>query len=224
MNNDNASAWQKVSAKFLTMSQREQLLILISGLVALILLGYTFLIEPNLNQTNNLTKSILLAQSEQQKLAGQVVEIQNQFKHDPNIAIRERIDILNEEISTLDIQLQQQTDNLVPANQMASMLEKILQESKGIKLIELASISPTPIYLSKPSEDDKQPEPDLYRHGVQIVMQASYFDIQDYLQKLESLQWKFYWKKFDYKVDVYPNGQINLEIYTLSTNQAFIGV
>ncbi|MGJ8680158.1 type II secretion system protein GspM [Paraglaciecola sp.] len=223
MNDINQAGWQSLSNKFLAISLREQLLILVTGLVAISLLTYTFLIEPNINQTKRLNSDILFAKSEQEKLQQQIAEVQNQFKNDPNATIRERIELLDKEIATWDLELQKQTNNLVPANQMASMLENVLSDNKGIKLIELASINPTPIYLSKPDKDGAERTADLYRHGVKIVLQGSYFDIQTYLQKLESLKWKFYWKKFDYQVDAYPQGLVNLEIYTLSTSQAFIG-
>ena len=92
-----------------------------------------------------------------------------------------------------------------------------------LKLIELQSIAPLPILLEKNMEDE-EPKVGLYRHGVALVFEGNYFDIQQYLEKLESLPWHFYWKKFDYSVAEYPTASVELEIYTLSTNKAFIGV
>jgi MSHA biogenesis protein MshJ len=103
------------------------------------------------------------------------------------------------------------------------MLESVLAGSKGLKLIELQSIAPTPILLERP-EQGEEPKAGLYRHGVTLIFEGSYFDIQQYLEKLEALPWKFYWKKFDYLVGDYPTASVELEIYTLSTNKAFIGV
>jgi MSHA biogenesis protein MshJ len=224
MNKNKQSAFLRLSIKFFNISLRERTLILVAGLVVIVLLAYTFLLEPSVNTSSKLKRDILLAQSEQVTFQQQISDINQKFKNDPNVVIRERIDILNQEIMSLDAKLQDQTSNLVPATQMANMLENVLLESKGIKLNELASIAPTPIFLSKPDQDNKNPTADLYQHGVRIVLQGSYFDIHEYLEKLESLQWKFYWKKFDYHVDAYPKGLIELEIYTLSTSKAFIGV
>ena len=44
------------------------------------------------------------------------------------------------------------------------------------------------------------------------------------LAELEGLDWRFYWKSFNYNVNEYPLATVELEIYTLSTNRAFIGV
>jgi MSHA biogenesis protein MshJ len=103
------------------------------------------------------------------------------------------------------------------------MLENVLVGSKGLKLIELQSITPISISLGQ-SQEGEEPIAGLYRHGVTLVFEGSYFDIQRYLEKLESLPWQFYWKKFDYLVGEYPTASVELEIYTLSTNKAFIGV
>ena len=64
----------------------------------------------------------------------------------------------------------------------------------------------------------------LYRHGVAITIEGRYFDIQQFLQNVEQLGWRFYWKKFHYTVSDYPTASVELELYTLSTSKAFLGV
>ncbi len=92
-----------------------------------------------------------------------------------------------------------------------------------LKLNELRSIPPVPLLLQQTEKSD-EPKAGLYRHGVTLIFEGKYFDIQQYLENLESLPWQFYWKKFDYIVGDYPTASVELEIYTLSTNKAFIGV
>lgn len=215
--------YKKLSIKFLMLSLREQLLILFCGLVVVILIMYTLFLEPLLDDTKKLQKNSVSAENEISSLVDQVATLSDQLKNDPNNPVRERIDVLTRQIQNITEQLEVQTNNLVPANKMAGMLESVLTGSKGLKLIELQSIAPTPILLEQPKEGE-EPEAGLYRHGVTLVFEGSYFDIQQYLEKLESLPWKFYWKKFDYIVGDYPMASVQLEIYTLSTNKAFIGV
>jgi MSHA biogenesis protein MshJ len=88
--------------------------------------------------------------------------------------------------------------------------------------VELRSIPPTPMLSTEAKGSDA--ELNLFRHGIMLTLEGEYFDIQRYLQKIESLQWQFYWKKFDYTVSEYPMAKVQLELYTLSTNKAFIGV
>jgi MSHA biogenesis protein MshJ len=215
--------YTKLSIKFLKASFREQLLMLFCGLVVVIYMMYTFLLEPQLNNSEKLQQDNLRAKNETITLVGQVAELADKLKTDPNDPIRKRIAVLKKQIQNITRQLETQTDNLVPANKMASMLESVLAGSKGLKLIELQSLAPIPVLLEQPKEGE-EPMAGLYRHGVTLVFEGSYFDIQRYLEKLESLPWQFHWKKFDYLVGDHPTANVELEIYTLSTNQAFIGV
>jgi MSHA biogenesis protein MshJ len=215
--------YRKLSGKFHAMSLREQLLILICGLVVLILLMYTLLFEPLFDNSDKLQQNSESAKNEIATLIGQVAQLTEKLQTDPNDPVNERIDVLKREIHNITNQLEAQTDSLVPANKMAGMLESVLAGSKGLKLIELQSIAPIPILL-EPAEEGENSKAGLYRHGVTLVFEGKYFDIQQYLEKLELLPWKFYWKKFDYVVGDYPTASVVLVIYTLSTNKAFIGV
>lgn len=215
--------YRKMSVKFIKVSMREQILILCCGLAVLILMMYTFLLEPLLDNTEKLKQNSIRAEKEITSLVGQVANLTRKLKTDPNVPIRKRISVLTSQIQNIDKQLGAQTNNLVPANKMAGMLESVLTGSKSLKLIELRSIAPSPLLLKQAQTSD-EPGASLYRHGVTLIFEGSYFDIQQYLERLESLPWQFYWKKFDYLVGDYPTASVELEIYTLSTNKAFIGV
>ena len=223
MSSSDDSEYTKLSTKFLAVSLREQFLILFCGVVVVILMMYTFLLEPLLDNSEKLQQNSMAAKKEMAILVGQVAALTDKLKTDPNDPVSERIGILQRQIQNIDEQLGAQTNNLVPANKMATMLENLLAGSSGLKLIELQSISPQPILLEQRKEGE-EPKVGLYRHGVTLVFEGNYFDIQQYLAKLESLPWQFYWKKFDYLVGDYPTASVELEIYTLSTNKAFIGV
>ena len=208
------------SEKFLKFSVREQVLILVCGLIGVILLAYTLLFEPLLADSEKLQKNSASMARQLSDLTEQIDILTIKLQEDPDAAVRERIKVLESQIQSLANQLIEQTKNLVPANKMASMLESVLTGSKGLKLIELQSIAPVPILVD---EENKQ-DAGLYRHGVTLVFEGSYFDIQKYLEKVESLPWQFYWNKFDYLVNEYPKATVELKIYTLSTNKAFIGI
>jgi MSHA biogenesis protein MshJ len=229
MSNSLEQEYKKLSIKFLDLSLREQILILFCGLAVVILIMYTFLLEPMFNHSEKLQQNSNSDATEITILTGQVAELTEKLQDDANGPVRERIALLKRQIQNVSNQIKAQTDSLVPANKMADMLESVLAGSKGLKLIELQSIAPLPILLNQPEEGEEveegeEPIAGLYRHGVTLVFEGNYFDIQRYLEKLESLPWQFYWKKFDYLVGDYPTASVELEIYTLSTNKAFIGV
>ncbi len=62
----------------------------------------------------------------------------------------------------------------------------------------------------------------LYQHGLRITLTGTFFDIQAYLNTIEQLPKKFYWRIFDYQMQRYPQAEVVMEIYTLSMNKEFI--
>jgi len=64
----------------------------------------------------------------------------------------------------------------------------------------------------------------VYKHSVRITLKGQYFFVVDYLKRLESLSWRFYWEFIDYEVEVYPTATVTLEVYTLSTDKGAWGV
>ena len=223
MSNSLQQDYKKLSNKLDGVSGREQFLIFGCGLVVVILLSYSLLIEPMYLKAQQLDKRSKSAQLEITTLSAELAGINRKLKQNPNVGVLERIEKLDQEIVSVDEKIHQHTRHLVPATKMATLLENILVETKGLKLLELTSIAPTPLLIDASSEGDEDAEA-IYRHGMTLIFEGNYFDVQRYLQKIESLNWQFYWKKFDYLVSDYPTSKVELEIYTLSTNKAFIGV
>jgi|TARA_B110000503_G_C7143608_1_gene411967 MSHA biogenesis protein MshJ len=222
MNNDAGQTYKQLTIKFLNISLREQMLILFSGLIVVILMMNTLALEPIFESSEKLQKKSHSADKEMRLLKQQVAALTDKLKANPNNTLLEKLALLKRQNQKISGQLKTVTENLVPANKMAGMLESVLSKSKGLTLIELQSIAPIPV-SSRVSEADKKAVTALYRHGVTFVFEGNYKNIQRYLETLESLPWQFYWQKFDYSVVEHPIARVELEIYTLSTNKAFIG-
>ncbi|MFT6896127.1 MAG: MSHA biogenesis protein MshJ [Paraglaciecola sp.] len=214
------SQYQLWFHKYLAMTQREQLLILGSGVILIVVVGYLLVIEPiGLNRTR-LEQDIAAQQRQLGSLQMQSDLLSEELANDPNRRLAKTLLALQQKSGDLDLRLRQSMANLVPATQMPALLAELLSQSRNVKLVALQSIAPTPVLSNVKEASDIN----LYRHGVKLTLEGNYFDIQQYLQKIESLTWQFYWKKFDYKVAAYPKAVVEVQLYTLSTNQAFIGV
>ncbi|MFT2092278.1 type II secretion system protein GspM [Paraglaciecola sp. 2405UD69-4] len=215
--------YQKLSDKLDKISTRERLLILFCGLVITIFLCFTLLISPIQLETQDTKERIKSTKSTIGKQGSELAAITVKLRNDPNTDINAKIEALRQDIESINAQIAEQTKHLVPASKMARLLENVLAETKNLKLIELKSLDPILVLVDSNIESNEKNEA-IYRHGVTLTFEGSYFDIQTYLEKLEGLDWKFHWKKFDYKVAEYPKASVELEMYTLSTNKAFIGV
>ena len=104
---------------------------------------------------------------------------------------------------------------------MPEVLQKILERSSKLKVVKMSSIAPVRMMDINAASGESV---NLFQHGVSLVIQGQYMDILNYLEEIEELEWRFYWKRFDYLVDEYPVAKAEIELYTLSTNEAFIGV
>ncbi|MFT4993416.1 MAG: MSHA biogenesis protein MshJ [Paraglaciecola sp.] len=214
--------YKKYNRQFLGISMREQVLFLLCGIAVVIGLMYSLLLESIMLENDKIERTLQVFESDIQNSDLTLASIIKDLENDPNKALRQREQVLDGKIDALDAQLQEQMVNLVPANKMPLLLETLLSSTKGLKVVEMRSIPPTVMLQSEVKKFDVGLK--LFRHGISLTLEGKYFDIQRFLQKIESLQWQFYWNKFDYTVNKYPMAKVQLELYTLSTNKAFIGV
>ena len=76
----------------------------------------------------------------------------------------------------------------------------------------------------KKVDDNRNQTINLYRHSIKLKLKGRYFNLRNYLSQLEGLSWKFFWQHFQYQVAEYPNSELEIEIYSLSTTREFIGI
>lgn len=221
MSADTVGWFRQLQNRFIDLSKRERVLILLTGLVIILLVGFLWFIEPALNKTNNAKKEARRLNAQVVGLEQQIAAIETQLEQDPDKSVKDRIALNRRDLERLDLQLQAHTSELVPPGKMPALLETVLGKSDKLTLREMRSIAPTQLLKI---EDEDTAQTNLYQHGVQLVLEGRYFDIQEYLESIETLPWQFYWKRFSYRVTEYPLAQVEIELYTLSTSPAFIGV
>jgi MSHA biogenesis protein MshJ len=207
--------------RFVQLSTRERALILCSGIVIVLFVGYMGFVEPLLVNISKLQQTEKRQSLELLNLSTQISALEAQAKRDPNELLSQKLQRYVEIDQDLEQQFSQLTHDLVPATLMPQLLEKMLLKSTKLKLIELRSIPPQQMMGAAKGETLQSK---LYQHGVVLKLEGRYFDIQRYIAEIETLPWRFFWKKFVYRVREYPLAEVELELYTLSTNQAFIGV
>ena len=215
-----------VNEKFNMLNLRERVLIVISGVVLLIAMGYVLAIEPFYIKSDLLQRQTTQRQVDIGRFQEQIEALEKALADDPDAPLKLRVEQINSDIQALEKQLENHTFDLIPADEMSDVLEQVLSRTKGLKLLELSSIAPEQLLTpenepNEASQDSSQVN--LYQHGVKIVVEGSYFDVQRYLTEIEQLQWRFYWRQFDYLVEEYPAARVQIELYTVSTSEAFIG-
>lgn len=207
--------WQAWADKLAALSQRERVLIMLTGVVLVgTIATYGWLDAA----TVRLEQDRLALSSAQRDL--EIMDLENQGKQarlarDPDQNVRTQLAGVDEEIGKLDAALKAQTVDLIQAHEMPEVLEALLSRSANLHMVALTSLAPEPLMAGEQRIN-------LFKHGIRLKLEGGYFDVYQYLKALEALPRHFYWKQFDYQVKEYPRAVVEMEIYTLSTSKEFI--
>lgn len=230
--------WRNYSEKFIQLSPREQYLIVLTGLVAIIFIIFHLFIDAKLTEHQRLAKQIVQFESQNRILKVSAKEYQTALKVDPNTAIKDKITRFEKKLGEVDEKLLTLTTELISPVQMRLALFELLKLEQGVSLLSFELVGAEPLLDESKLENSIASDVEqgaledvssvsgmnLYRHGIKITLSGRYFELRDYLQQLEQLPWKFFWQEFDLKVTEYPMSELSIEIYSLGSKEAFVGV
>ncbi|HDM8155652.1 TPA: type II secretion system protein M [Vibrio harveyi] len=211
--------WSSLEERFDEMSGREKVLIALCGLVTVVMLLFTLVLEPKLNEVTSNDKQLRNLKQTNQQTEIEILRIQAQLKKDPNAEIDQAISQLLMESQHLSMQLSEIIEHLITPSQMTSLLESVLEQQSGIHLVSLQTLPAEPITEDKEASQYSG----YYVHPVRMELTGDYFSIANYLTKLEGLPASYYWRSFSYNVEEYPKAKLVLEVYTLGSREEFIG-
>lgn len=210
--------FEQLAQKFDALSQRERGLIAIALLALIAMLAY-MPIESLWKQQYSTAQQLKVIEQENQVSVQQIDLYQQRLALDPNQDYRQRLTLLQQQNQQLDTQLNEQMVDMVPADYMPELLGNLLGQVQGITLQKFTSIAPVPLLAV--GEEKKL---NLYSHGIRMSLEGDYFSVLRFVEAVEAMPDKLYWKRLDYKVADYPKGKVDIELYTLSINKDFISV
>lgn len=215
------SSMEDLREKVTALSMREKWLLVATGFVFVVGILDYFIIQPVRDERSSIEIQIQNLTAQQANFDQQLEELTIQIANDPAMIAEREIEGLDKAIIENEKRLRTFTDTLVAPQEMAAMLKDILDQQKNLKLVELRNLPVAPILSDEESESNQ--DIGLFRHPVRLVFQGNYSDSLNYLTKLEDMKNRFYWNRFDYQVEDYPIARVSLNIYTLSTQQWWIG-
>ncbi|MDH0450237.1 MSHA biogenesis protein MshJ [Shewanella sp. GD04112] len=210
--------FEQLAQKFDVLSQRERGLIALAVLVLVAMSAY-MPIESLWKQQHSTAQQVKALEQENKISTQQIDLYQQRLAMDPNQDYRQRLNLLQQQNQEIDAQLNEQMVDMVPADYMPELLGNLLGQVQGIKLLKFTSVTPVPLLAV--GEEKKL---NLYSHGIRMSLEGDYFSVLRFVEAVEAMPDKLYWKRLDYKVADYPKGKIDIELYTLSINKDFISV
>lgn len=213
---------------------RERALIFMCMLAAVFMFWNFVIQSPFDSKRHELESKIAASENEQRNLQTQIAAVTQSLLNDPARTKKAQITQLESDIANVDTQLQLVSQRLIKAEQLPLALQDVLSKAERVTLIEVNTMPAMELQLTEISESGQnaprasaQGQPQnagVYMHAVELKLAGNYTEVVQLLKSLEQLPWRFYWQTLDYKVVQYPNAEILLRVYTLSSEEGLLGV
>lgn len=209
----------KIAARIDALSLRERG-ILFFGVIVVLYMGWDAALMGPLDAHKELaTKRIASLQQEVGAIDQQIGQVVSRQQTDPNAELRRQTQPVEQRLQGVDAQIGEAMSGLVAPQEMARVVEAVLQRHSGLRPIRIESLGSAPL-LEKQGPGAAV----LYRHRMQIELRGSYLDAVTFLRAVQELPWSFYWDGVVVELEEYPRARIVVTVSTLSLKEGWIGV
>ena len=218
----NASLWTELQVWFALRGVRERTVVLIAVVVVLGY-GWQFLVKDGFEQyTQAEIRNLAQLQTQNAALEAQRAELDAVAEADPNTLLQRTIARLNAQNTRLDLEIEAMSGKLVQPADMAVVLSRVMSQQGGVKLLGMQNRPPESLFFRTGNGDAGALV--IYKHGLDLSLKGSYLDVLEYLVEIESLGVRFFWERVEYKAVTYPEGEIAIQVFTLSTQEQLLDV
>ena len=215
----------RLEERFNSLTLRERVMVAAAALVVVAGLGWNLLVAPAWDRHSRLTADLAALAAQKTRVASELTVAQAEAAQDVDAELKQRLSELGRRIAGVEHQLQQAGKDLIPPEEMASVLRNILEEVKGLKLVSLSTLPSEPLVpIDAEGAPAELAQVNLYRHRLEVDFEGTYLAVLQYLQKLEGLGRPLFWDRFELVVASYPMARIRVRVHTLSLGQGLVGV
>lgn len=209
--------WKALLARIDDMSLRERAMLFASISLVILLVAYAALLDPVLRKQKSLIDRVARDQNQINEIRTQIEQIVRagdaKGRHPEQVAV----DALAGQIAELDRSLAAKQSGLIAPERLPALLKDILGRSKGVELESLRLLPGVPVKAGTG-------ETSLYRHGVELAVKGSYFELLQYLEELEKRSSVLLWGSVELQVDQYPDVRLRVVIHSLSRNASLLAI
>ncbi len=220
----------QLQIKIDSLNQRERILVLVTAIVVVVMVLQMALLDPVMSKRKKLSNSINSINAEMQQQLNEKTILEARLTAGINRDKIKRRDQLKSQRDQLNQKIEKSLVAMIPPRLMPEVLESVLSETQGLKLLSIENKPVVAVVTQNPSAEGAKDavsagsKQALYNHGFVLRLKGNYMDAITYFEKLSNLPWRFQWDDMHYKVDQYPNAIITLEVHTVSMAEEWIGV
>lgn len=205
-----------LAGKFDRLSQRERLFVLAAVLAVLLAAFKSLVLAPIDARSAALSQQLAGLQSG-------INEIAKAASADATTAAYQREADLKARLAAVNAQLSSQSAGMIAPERMAEVIHDVLSRQQGVRLVSLRNLEAIKLPLDAAGESAANTARP-YEHTVEIVLEGRYLDVLAYLQALEALPWRFYWRRLELTTTRYPMNRVRVELGTVSMGSDWIGL
>jgi len=198
---------------FDVLSVREKLIIFLAIFSFVILILYVFLLNPIEESVDGLKKKesnlISLLSSKQ------AVSNTHSLSGGYEVAFSNKIKQLNQSIASVDYQISNSKKKTIDIDDLGFLLKDILSSNHKLSL-ESLKVYPAERLIRNDVAESHPMGGGVVKNTVYFKFTGDYVSVVDYLKSVEQLEWLFFWRDIEYKVDQYPKATVEINLYTLS--------
>ena len=124
--------WKVYCEKYLAVSLREQYMVLITGLVAIIFITHTFFIDENASNIVKLEKKVMKISKENLTAKASIILLKEALSKNPNAELNKQISQYKARLNKADVNLLKLTSDLISPIQMRYALMELLKTQKDV--------------------------------------------------------------------------------------------
>ncbi len=221
--------WLKLAARYDGLQLRERWLVAAAVLCGIVLIGYSFFVEPALKRAQLAERSSVESRMQLANTQAQSAALQSSSL-EPDVAARTELARLKKQLGDLAGRLELMENALVPPQRMTGLLEEMIGRKTGLRLLGLKTLPVAPLLEKKMALEDAAKSVDkpvhsssgLFKHGVEIRLEGSYQELSAYLERLEQSKLKLLWSGVVLSAENHPKLVLTLTVFTLSLDRAWL--
>jgi MSHA biogenesis protein MshJ len=205
--------WQPIAARIDEMTLRQRAMLFATISLVVVVLAHIVLIEPMLLRQQSLIDRVNRDQSQLAAVRAQIQGVLKEQEAGAQDPEQQALAKLEARIAEGEKNLARRKQGFIAPARLPVLLKELLGPGQAVRLESLRVVPGTPVEATS----------DFYRHGVELSLKGSYFELAQYLAGLEKLPVRLLWGRMELQVEQYPEVRLTLQVNTLS-NQRSLGL
>lgn len=201
------------------LSLRERAMLMVAVLAIVFLFWDAVIMSPIRDRQQSAQEQLGQVRDRVAEVSQSIQVLARNRQGDPEAALRTRQTELRQRIGELEARLQTAHSGISSPRHTVDTLARLLADRPGLALVELENLAPTPLTSGSTAN-----ETGIWVHRVRLLVDTRFEGALDYLALIEALPEGVYWESLTLDVPDWPTNRVELILYSLALDDAWLGI